>query len=406
MKMNSVSRASRKHFLPSIGTFVAALSIAGFAAAPVYGQEEIVVGVVGPFSGPSAIAGQQVLDGFNLAVEHNGGLLGGRKPRLIAEDDQLKPDVGLQATNKLIERDKVDIFLGPLYSHILLASFRAIMESKTPLISPVAGPALIAGKQCSPYFFNTSWQNDEPHEAMGRYLQDQGVKSVYLLAPNYQAGKETLNGFKRTFKGEVTAEVYTGLSQLDFAAEIAQIRDAKPDAVYVYYPATYGINFVKQYGQSGLGAEIPLYSASTVDEMALPAIGDVALGTYQTASWSFDLDNPSNVRFREDFLKKYDYRPTFVAAYAYDAAQLLHSALEKVKGQTRNNPEFLAALREADFSSVRGDFAFADDQFPIQDFYLLEVQKNEAGTLIQKTLSTVVQDSVNAYVGECTMANP
>lgn len=365
--------------------------------------QDLIVGVIGPFSGPSAIAGQQVVDGFNLAVEHNGGTLGGRKPKLITEDDQLKPDVALQAANKLIERDKADVFVGPLYSHTLLAAYKTILESKTPIISAVAGPALIAGKQCSPYFFNTSWQNDEPHEAMGKYLQGKGVKRIYLMAPNYQAGKETLNGFKRMFKGEVVAEVYTGLSQLDFAAEIAQIKVAKPDAVFVYYPAGYGINFVKQYGQSGV--DIPLYSASSIDEMSLPAIGDSALGTFQSASWSFDLDNAANVKFREAFIAKYKYRPTFVAAYAYDAAQLLNAALTTTKGDTKNKPALLAAMKNANFPSLRGKFKFAPDQFPVQDFFLLEVKKAD-GILVQKTVQTIVTDSLNAYVGDCKMPAP
>jgi branched-chain amino acid transport system substrate-binding protein len=369
-------------------------------------QQELRIGIIGPFSGPAAGAAQQVLDGLLLGIDAANGKIGGLKTTVLREDDQLKPDVGLQAAQKLIEHDKVHVIVGPQYSNVLLAAYRAIIESKTINLSAVAGPSQIAGKQCSPYFFSTSFQNDEAHEVMGRYLQSKDVRRVYLLAPNYPAGKDTLNGFKRTFKGQIVGEVYTGLSQLDFAAEIAQIRGAKPDAVYVFYPATFGINFTKQYGQSGLLRDIPLYSAQSIDETSLPAIGDFAIGTFQSSPWNFDLPNASNVKFREDFVKKYNYRPTFISAYAYDAAQLLDSAVQATHGNLTDKPALISALEKADFKSVRGTFKFNAAHFPIQNYDLQEVVKSQDGSLIQVTRATMERDYTNVYLPECKMPAP
>jgi branched-chain amino acid transport system substrate-binding protein len=364
------------------------------------------VGLVGPFSGPSAAAAQQVLDGFTLGVETFGGKIGGLNTTVLREDDQLKPDVALQAVNKLIERDKVDVIVGPQYSNTMIASQRTITEAKVLNVSAVAGPSLIAGKQCSPYFFATSFQNDEAHEVMGIYLTSKNIKRVYILAPNYPAGRDALTGFKRTFKGQIVGEVYTPLSQLDFAAEISQIKQANPEAVYVFYPATFGINFHKQYGQSGLIKDIPLYSSSSVDEASLVAIGDVAIGTFQATSWNFDTPVPANKKFTDAFVKRFNYRPSFISSYAFDGAQLLNAALTEVKGSFADKPALIAAMEKANFNSVRGPFKFASNHIPIQNWDLVEVIKDSDGKLIQKTLTTMQTGYVNAYVKDCTMPKP
>jgi branched-chain amino acid transport system substrate-binding protein len=367
---------------------------------------DLKIGLVGPFSGPSAAAAQQVLDGFMLGIETFGGKLGGLNTTVLREDDQLKPDVALQAVNKLIERDKVDVIVGPQYSNTMLASQRTITDAKVLNVSAVAGPSLIAGKQCSPYFFATSFQNDEAHEVMGLYLTGKGIKRVYLLAPNYPAGRDALTGFKRTFKGEIVGEVYTPLSQLDFAAEISQIKQANPDAVYVFYPATFGINFHKQYGQSGLIKDIPLYSSSSVDEASLVAIGDAAIGTFQATSWNFDTPVPANKKFTDAFVERFKYRPSFISAYAFDAAQLLNAALTEVKANLADKPGLIAAMEKADFSSVRGAFKFASNHIPIQNWDLVDVVKDGDGKLVQKTLTTMQANYVNAYVKDCNMPKP
>ena len=384
---------------------IASLTILGGPNAAAQ-EPELKIGIIGPFSGQGAGAAQQVFDGFSLGIESSGGKVGGLKTTVIREDDQLKPDVGLQAANKLIERDKVDVIFGPHYSNVMLAAYRTIIDHKIPIISAVAGPSQIAGKQCSPYFFSASFQNDEAFEVMGSYLQQKGIKRVYLLAPNYPAGKDGFIGFKRTYKGEIVGEVYTGLSQFDFAAEIAQIKDAKPDLVLVFYPATYGINFHKQYGQSGLAKDIPLYSAFSLDGTTLPAVGDAAVGTFQSSTWNTDSPGAANAKFVGDFTKKFNYEPTFISAYAFDGVRLLDSAIRAVGGKIADKPALIAALEKADFQSVRGDFKFTSNHFPIQDYNLLEVVKTPQDKLIQVTRGKMATDYSNQYVADCKMPAP
>lgn len=368
-------------------------------------QSQLKVGFIAPLSGTVAVTGKQGLDGFNLFIDMNGGKLGGLPVNVIAKDDQAKPDLGLQAANELIEREKVDVMIGPFFSSVIMAAYKPIINAKIPMIGPVGGPSIIAGKQCSPYYFSTSWQNEEPHEAMGQYLQDKGLKRVYIMAPNYVAGKETLNGFKRRFKGEIVGEVYTPLNQLDFAAEIAQIRQTKPEAVYVFYPGGFAINFVKQYGQSGVSKDIPLYSASTIDDTTVKAIGEAAVGTVQTASYHRDLDNAANKKFRAAFVKKYGYEPSFYSAYSYDAAQLLDSAIKHVDGNVKDRPALIAALEKAQFESIRGKFKFNHNHFPVQDFYRLEVVEQN-GVVEQVSREVVLRDKSDAYAHECKLSKP
>lgn len=286
---------------------LASLFKAGVAAALLAGlgaqAQEIRIGLLTTLTGPLAPLGQHVRDGFNLAVEEEGGKLGGFATKVIVEDDQLRPDVAVQLATKLAERDKIQILTGVIFSNVAMAALKPAVENKVFFISPNAGPSQLAGKQCSPWFYATAWQNDQPHEAMGAHLQAAGVKKVYLVAPNYNAGKEALRGFKSAYKGNVVGESYPGMNQLDFAAEISQIRAAKPDAIYVFLSGGMGVNFTKQYAQAKLVSEVPMYSAFTIDAITLPAIGDAAVGTFQSNLWNADLKLPANEKFVQTFQK-------------------------------------------------------------------------------------------------------
>lgn len=372
-------------------------------ASPALAADKVKIGFISTFSGPIGVIGQHSLDGFLLGIEHAGGKLGGLSVEIVKEDDQLKPDVGLQVARKLLERDRVDIVLGTIFSNVIMAIYTPVVESKTFLISYNAGPSPIAGAQCSPWFFSTSWQNDQPHEAMGKYVQDRGYKRAYIMAPNYQAGKDALAGFKRYFKGDIAGEVYTTINQPDYSAELAQLRAAKPEALYVFYPGGMGVNFVKQYAQAGLLSEIPFFSAFTIDTTTLGAQGDAAAGTYQTAFWNVGLDNPVNRKFVPDFDKKYGYQPSTYSAQAYDAALLLDSAIRAVKGRLEDKDALRTALRKADFKSVRGPFTYNHNHFPIQNFYLQQVVKDSSGKLRIENRGVVFTNHADAYAKDCPM---
>lgn len=379
----------------------AAIALAGTAA--VHAQE-VRIGLLTTLTGPLAALGQHVRDGFALGVEEAGGKLGGAPTKVIVEDDQLRPDVAVQLATKLAEREKVQILTGVIFSNVAMAVARPTAENQVFFVSPNAGPSALAGKQCSPWFFATAWQNDQPHEAMGAHLQAEGVKKVYLLAPNYNAGKDALHGFKRAFKGTVVGESYPSLNQLDFAAEISQIRAAKPDAVYVFLSGGMGINFTKQYAQARLAGEIPMYSAFTIDAITLPAVGEAAVGTFQSNLWNADLKIPANQKFVAAFQKKYGYLPSNYAAQSYDTARLIDAALRSTGGKIDDKKAFAAALRNVKFESVRGPFAFNTNNFPIGNFYLLETVKRPDGGIEQVTRKTMLTNAKDAYFGECRMA--
>jgi branched-chain amino acid transport system substrate-binding protein len=378
--------------------------VLGLLAGPAGAADKVKVGFIATFSGPVGLLGQHSYDGFLLGLEHAGGRLGGLPAEIVKEDDQLKPDVGLQVAKKLLERDKVDFVVGTIFSNVMMAIYRPIVDAQTFLVSQNAGPSPLAGAQCSPFFFSVSWQNDGSHEAMGKHVQDKGYRRVYLMAPNYQAGKDSLAGFKRFYRGHVAGEVYTTLNQPDYSAELTQLRAARPDAVFVFYPGGMGVNFVKQYAQAGLTQEIPLFTAFTVDETTLKAQGDAAVGVYGAGFWTPDLDNPVSRRFVADFERRFGYTPSNFAAQGYDAALLLDHGVRAVSGRLEDKDALRAAFRKPTFASVRGGtLRYNTNHFPIQNFYLYQVVKDATGRLRLENRGTVLANHGDAYATDCGM---
>jgi branched-chain amino acid transport system substrate-binding protein len=371
-------------------------------AASAQAQEKLKIGIVLSLSGPPAVLGKHALDGFKLALGAMGGKLGGREAELVVADDELKPDLAVTKAQALIDRDKVDFVVGPIFSNVLAAIMKPVTESKTFLISPNAGSSAFAGKNCNPFFFVTSYENDRIHAISGAYAQKKGYKRVFLLAPNYQAGKDAIDGFKSAYKGEIADEVYTPLTQLDFSAELAKIAAAKPDAIYTFMPGGLGVSLVKQYRQAGL-ANIPFLSAFTVDEATLPAQQDAAVGFYGGSNWAPNLDTPQNKAFVAAFEKAYGYVPGSYAFQAYDAALLIDAALKATGGNTTDKDALRGALKKADFQSLRGGFKFNNNGYPIQDLYLTQVAKRPDGKYQTEIVETVFKDDVDPYGKECPL---
>ncbi|MBN9429014.1 MAG: ABC transporter substrate-binding protein [Burkholderiales bacterium] len=375
----------------------------GCAAAQAQPAAPLKIGFISTMSGPSAILGQDTLDGFNLGMQSVGGTLGGRTVELVLGDDQLKPDVARQLADKMVERDRVEFITGTIWSNVLLAIAKPVLDAGVFLVSPNAGPSQLAGAQCHPQFFATGFQNDTPNEAMGIYMQKKGYTNVYLMAPNYPAGRDMLAGFKRYFKGNVSAEVYTTLGQLDYAAELAQLRAKKPSSLYFFISGGPGMNFVKQYAQAGLSKDVPMFAPSfSIDQTAIPAIGDAAVGATVSTFWSPDLDSALNRKFVADFEAKYKRTPSPYAAQAFDTARIIDAAL-KASGGTKDKAAFRKAMENVKFDSVRGNFKFAPNHFPIQDFYLAEVVKNDKGQVLWKTRELITRDHADSYVSRCSM---
>ncbi|TWA71259.1 amino acid/amide ABC transporter substrate-binding protein (HAAT family) [Azospirillum brasilense] len=366
--------------------------------------DTLKIGMITTLSGPGAGLGIDIRDGFALAVEHAGGKLGGQDTQVIEADDQQKPDVAVGLANRMVERDRVQVVTGVVWSNLALAMLPTLAGGQTFFISPNAGPSQLAGAQCNPYFFNAAYQNDQIHEAVGKHVQDEGFKKVYLMAPNYPAGKDGLAGFKRYYKGEVAGEVYTQVGQLDYAAELAQLKAAAPDAVYVFYPGGMGINFIKQYEQAGLKGAVPLFGPGfSFDQDILSAVGESALGVKNSAQWSPDLDNAANKKFVADFKAKYGRIPSMYAAQGYDTALLIDTAVKAVGGNLKDKDTLRAALASAKLQSLRGEVAFNTNHYPIHNIYLREVVKGADGAVTNKTVATVFTNHADAYVKDCPM---
>jgi branched-chain amino acid transport system substrate-binding protein len=388
------------------GRHVAALMFGAGAmlqAMPVGAQAPVKIGFLADLSGPLAAPSQDMFDGFMLVVERNGGKLGGTAVEVIKEDSQLKPDVGNQAARKLVEKDGVSFVTGITASNVMLAVHKYITDKQVFLIGSNAGPSQIAGVQCSPFQFMVSWQGDQASEALGRYATDKGFKRVLTLAPGYQAGKDSVAGFKRYFKGELVDELYTPLTQMDFSSVLTQVAATQPDAVYAFYPGGLGIAFVKQYQQAGLLKKVPLLTTYIADATTLPSLRDSAVGMLTGGFWGPDFANAANKRFVGDFERKYKRMPSNYAAQSYDAAQLIDSALARVKGNVADKQALSAALAAADFSSVRGAFKFNHNHFPIHDMHAFEVVKAGDGAPTLRTVATPLKQAMDAYHEQCPM---
>jgi branched-chain amino acid transport system substrate-binding protein len=364
----------------------------------------VKIGFVSSFSGPVAAIGNDMRNAFELGLDHVGRKLGGLPVEVIYEDDEVKPEVGAQKTQKLIESDHVDFVVGYIWSNVLLASLKPLTDSKTMTVITNAGASQVAGNQCSPYIFSTSFQNDQVPAAVGTYMNEKGIKTVFLIAPNYTAGKDMITGFKSTFKGQVVGEELPPWpTQLDFSAELSKVRAAKPDALYVFYPGGPGIQFVTQYAQSGLKGQVPLYSGFTIDDLSLPRLKDLAVGNPSAMMWVSDLPNDANKKFVADFKAKYKTIPSFYGADTYDAVALINSAVTAVKGDLANKEGMRQEMEKADFKSVKGGFKFGNNHLPIQNFYLEEARKDDDGSYSLHTLSTIVKDDQDAYHSQCPM---
>jgi len=366
--------------------------------------DKVKIGFVSTLSGPNASIGADIRDAFNLAIKLNGGRLGGLPVEVLVNDDQLKPENAKQIVERYLRLDKVDFITGTVFSNIVLAIAPDVVAAKTFFIAPNAGPAQYSGGQCNPFFFVSSWPSEAYSEAAGHYVTSKGIKNVLFLAPNYQGGKDAANGFKRYYKGRLVDEMYTKLGQLDYAAELSQIRAAKPEALYVFLPGGMGVNFIKQFVAAGLSKDIqlivPLWGS---DQDIIRAVGEPMLGLFSVGHWSIDMDNAANRKFVAEFERAYGRLPTGYAASGYDTAMLIDSAVRRVKGKIEDKEALRAAIRAADFKSVRGDFRFGPNQFPVQNYYLQLVGKGGDGRLAHRTIGTVLQNRADAYAQDCKM---
>ncbi len=385
--------------------------LASLAAASLLGgaglanAEPVKIGMITTLSTGAGYLGQDVRDGFLLAVKEEGGKLGGIDVEVMVEDDGRKPGNGKQIADKFLDKEGAEIITGVIFSNISPVVAPLALKAGAFYVSPNSAPSTFAGKQCHENYFAVAWQNDSLHESAGIYATKLGYNNAYILAPNYQAGKDSLAGFKRYFKGEIVGETYTKLGQTDYAAEIAKVRDAKPEMVFHFLPGGMGINFLKQYAQAGLKDEIPIVvSSASMDAGIVKAVGEIALGVKSSSHWNHDLDNEANKAFLTGFREAYDRNPTVYAGQGYDTAKLIASALKATGGKVKDDPDgFRAAMKAANFDSVRGNFKFNTNNHPINDWVGRVVEKADDGTYYNKTIEVVAEGLADAYASDCSL---
>ena len=364
--------------------------------------KELKVGLMATLSGPAAVFGEHMRDGFMLAVNQSNGALGGLATNVLVVDDKLDPDYALEQVTKLIEQNGIDILVGVNFSKVMLAVHDPVVRSKTPFIGTHSGPAPIAGRNCSRYFFSTASQDDQVHETMGRYASLKGYQRIVTIAPDYEAARDAVAAFRRHFKGQIAREMFPKLGDTDFSDEFSQIAEIEPDAIYAFMPGGMGIELVRQFHTSGMKGIVPFLSARTINSVTLPFTTEMAEGLFSASHWAPNLDNPANKRFVREFGRAYEYAPSIYAAQGYDAAKLIHYALE-LTGGAKDQEALLSAISAAPFESVRGDFRFNSNQFPIQDFYLVEGVRRTSRLYEMEAVARVFDDVGDAFSGSCRM---
>jgi branched-chain amino acid transport system substrate-binding protein len=385
-------------FTPLLVAATTAFLVTGAAA-----QDKIRIGLIYTLSGPPSALGQQSKNAFELAVKDLGGKMGGKEVELFVADDTLKPDVAIQKVHELIDRDKVDIVVGPIFSNILQAIHKPVLDSGKILISTNAGASSFAGAQCNANFFVTSYQNDQIYAALGKVANEKGYKRVYAMVPNYQAGKDALAGFKSTYKGAIVEESLVPLNNIDFASEVTKLSVANPDALFTFMPGGLGINLIKQMKQSGVQGKFPVISAFTADEATLPVLGDAADGIFGALTWAPTMENPQNKKFVAEYEAAYNAIPASYAMQAYDTAMLIDSAVRALKGNVSDSKALSAAIKKADFKSLRGPFKFNVNGYPIEDFYLTKVVKRADGKYQTSIVEKVLENNADPYAKDCKL---
>ncbi|MCW5236671.1 ABC transporter substrate-binding protein [Verminephrobacter eiseniae] len=378
--------------------------IALLCCSSVFAADKIKIGFISSLSGSGGALGVDIRDGFQLALTNGNNKLGGLPVELSVLDDQMNPDIGRQASERLIKRDRVDVMTGMVFSNVLLPLLPAILESDTVYISTNTGPADYAGEKCNENFFVISWQNEDLPGAMGKYVTQQNERNVFLIGANYPGGRESIAGFKRHYKGKIADEVYVKLGQLDFSAELAQARVSKADSVFFFLPGAMGSAFLKQMDSGGLNKTMRIYAPGfSGDQDSIKAVGEPMLGMYNASQWASDLDNAENAKFVRDFEKQYGRIPTMYAAQGYDAALLLDGAVRDVKGHIEDKSAFRKALRAANFKSVRGDFKFNRNHYPIHNIHMRVVERDKQGRISNRTVGMIAKDYSDPYAASCKM---
>jgi branched-chain amino acid transport system substrate-binding protein len=377
------------------------------AGLPAAIAQEFKLGVITTLSGPGAGPGTELQKGFTIGLKHegwtkDGDKFGGVPTKVIWGDDQQKPDAGVREADKLLDQEKVHVLAGIIWSNVALAVYPKVIAKGIPYVITNAGASQFAGEMCHPLLTSTSWNNDQVPEALGQRMNQDKIESIYMLSPNYQAGKDMVAGVKRTLKGpKIVGEDYFKLGETDHQASISKARASGAKAIFLFAPGGMGVAFFKNWQASGAGKDIKLYTVFVVDWDTLPAIGEAAVGTYNTMYWNVDLDNPANKAYVKDFAAAYGRNPSHYSAQAYDGARIIAAALRSVGGKFQDGLALAKTIRKVKYDSARGPYTYNVNGMPIQNFYLREVVKGADGKPSIVTRGAIFQNHKDAYWEKC-----
>ena len=364
----------RRDFLKAAGCLTtAALLRRGFAWAQ---ASKIKIGLMLPYTGTYAALGSAITNGFKLTIAERGGKLGGRELEYFTVDDESDPAKAPENTNRLVQRDKVDVLIGTVHSGVALGMVKIARETGTLLIIPNAGAAAATGELCAPNIFRTSFTNWQTGYPMGKVVADRGLKNVVTITWKYAAGEESVGGFSEGLTkvgGKVVKELWVPFPQVEFQALLTQIASLKPDAVYTFFAGAGAVKFVKDFAAAGLKAKIPLFGSGFLTDGVLEAQGEAAQGLETTLHYGDGIDTSRNKAFRDSYAKAYKSEADVYAVQGYDTGLLLGVGLDAVRGDVSKKHELIAMLEKARIDSPRGAWTLSRAHNPIQDIYLRKV---------------------------------
>ncbi len=369
--------------------YLAVATAALLAGTTAVAAREYKVGLLLPYSGVYAALGKEIQAGFELGLEHYAAELGEDTIRLLPEDTEVKPAVGLTKAKKLVLQDKVDVLAGLVSSGVLAAVRDFVDAAKVPLVVANAGNIHATGKQCSRYIIRVSFSNAQITRPMGRYMAERGLKTVVAMAPDYAAGRQDVEAMRGAFEaagGKVLKEIYTPFRKTkDFGPYLTEAQATGAEALFVFYAGGEAISFMKQYASFGLKDKLPLYAAGFLtSQLYRNAIGEAALGSINSLHYVTTLDNPENARFQQAFQQKYGRVASEFAVQGYDAARLIVAALAASKG---DKEKFVDAARTTTFASPRGPWRIdpATNNI-VQNIYVYQIVQGPDGRLVEKVL--------------------
>lgn len=353
--------------------------------------------------GPVAGLSTEKRQGWELALKQLGGKLGGVPVEMFYADDANNPGMGKQSYERLVKQNKIDVLTGIVTTPVIFALAPAVAQDKVIFLNSNVTERVLGGEKCSPFFFTTGWHVDGINESMGKLLRQQGRKKVFVMGGQWPAGREHIAAFKRGYGDTVAGEAYFKMGQIDFSAEIAQMRAAEPDAIYVFAFGPHSVNFMKQYAQAGL-KRIPLYGPSPLaDEGTIPASGDAAMEVVSSGHWNDDLPTDANRRFVAAYVAEYKKDPTMFSEQGYTTALLLDAAVRAAGGNFKDRAALRKALLSVKVDAPRGPLSLAADGSPVQNVYLRKVGKNTKGEITNLTQRTIASSVTPDNAGECKL---